>query len=405
MDVLVLGAGALGMACAHQLAVSGHTVTVLDRGQVAGGTTAFAAGILSLGLVDAHDRHLTRMTMEGLTLLDREHPVSGADTGPLLHRPGSFIVAPPGAETAAVWEIAKGLAAMDATHGFVEPTEWAEAMASRGMTVHVDDVTTVLSLPEDAWALSTEGTQTLARAAKALGVRMRTGADVAGLVREGGKVTGAVMSDGRPLMADAVVVAFGPWSRPFLDRIGLRLPCRAYRTHAAVLRTTAPMDAPIVHDTALGFYLRPEGPDHLLVGNGTRTEPTDPEGFTNDAENWFLEGIAERVPRRFPALAEASLQNAWRGVLAGVPDRRPLVGAHPDAPGLWLCTGDNGFGFMRSYALGACLAAAVSAEGPPEGLPQDTLAWMDPARFWPDPPSEFPVMEGFALVPEKTARG
>ncbi len=397
MRVLVLGAGALGVAAALHVARAGHEVRLLERGSVACGTTGLAGGLLSLGVVDHHDRLLTRLTMQGLAELEKHHPAQGADPGPVLHHPGSHLLVGPGGGAALVREMAKDLSELRAEHALWTPQQWVAEMQDRGFETHGAGLHSVLAMPGDAWAISTDATNLMARAAKAHGAKVTQSTQVSRLLRDGPRVTGVETAGGGKLAADAVVVAFGAWTRPFLDLHGLRLPARAYRTHAAILRTPVAARAPILHDDAGGYWFRPESPEAMMVGDGTRTEPTDPETFTNEPEGFFIERLATLFPRRFPQLAEARLQNAWRGVLTGVPDRHPLIGRHPDAPGLFLCTGGNGFGFMRSYALGACLAAALDGRGPPLGLPSTTLRWMDPARFWPDPPSEFPVREGFQI--------
>ena len=396
MRILILGAGALGTAGALHLAEAGHDVTVFEARQVAGGTTGFAAGILSMALADPHDRHLTRQTIAAFDALGVDAPT------PLLHRPGSHLLVAPGEEARVVDTIRHGLDEMGVANTRLAAAEWGDVMAARGIEATSGGVDHVLDLPGDAWALSTDATTRMATAAKQAGARFRT-ATVAGLLGAA-RATGVRLADGTHVEADAVVVALGAWSRDFLAAAGLRLPARGYRTHAAVLRSPLGARLPIVHDNAGCYYLRPESDDHVLVGNGTRTDPVGPDGFSNNAEPYFMEGIAARVPTRFPQLGAAGLQNAWRGILTGVPDKRPLVGRHPDRPGLFLLTGGNGFGFMRSHALGACLAAVVD-DARPAGLPLDTLAWMDPARFWPDPPEAFPVMEGFQLLPPGHADG
>jgi glycine/D-amino acid oxidase-like deaminating enzyme len=76
------------------------------------------------------------------------------------------------------------------------------------------------------------------------------------------------------------------------------------------------------------------------------------------------------------------------------------VGPHPDAEGLFLAVGDNGFGFMRSWAIGAVLAHTMVDGVLPVPVPRDVVRRFDPARFWPEPPAAFPVVEGYSLPPE-----
>ncbi|MBW3582272.1 MAG: FAD-binding oxidoreductase [Euryarchaeota archaeon] len=407
MRVVIVGAGALGTAAAYHGQKAGHEVTLLDAGGVAGETTGYAAGILSTGIVHDHDRRLVRLTMEGLERLEEAHPRAGADTGPLLRRPGSHLVARDGPEGRIIPLIADGCAALGVEHEILSGSEWADGMARRGVEAAAHDVGLVLSLPQDAWSLSTDATDLMARAAKAEGIRIRTMTRVDRLLLDTDssgpspvvRIGGVLLADGTRIEADRVIVAMGAWTRTFLAAHGLRLPAQCFRTHAAILETPHAEAMPIVHDDPNGYYLRPEGPRHLLVGNGTRTEPIPSDGFTHDAEPSFLDSIALVVPRRFPGLATAGLGRAWKGLLTGTPDRAPLMGPHPDAEGLHILTGGNGYGFMRSFALGACAAAFLDDGDAPDGLPPDILGRLSVARFWPEPPESFPVREGFTLEP------
>lgn len=410
METLVLGAGALGTASALHLARRGHDVTLVDADGVAARTTGYAAGILSFGVLHDHDRRLVAKTMDGLEALAAAYPAEGAETGPLLRRPGSHLLVGPDARPVAD-RVEAGIRAIGESCDRLEPEAWGAGWNDKGVVPRTDDIDTVLSIPRDAWTLSTEATQLMARAAKAEGVRITSGKRAEALLvdteSDGGKETprlavqGVRWSDGTETAADAVVVALGAWSRPFLAPQGLRLPTQAFRTHAAIVETRHAAAFPILHDDPNGYYLRPEGPRHLLVGNGTRLDPIDPDTAGHEADRTFIEDVATKLPARFPVLEDARMQNAWSGVLTATPDRRPLVGPHPDAEGLFLMTGGNGYGFMRSHALGACLAAAVDGDDHVEGLPSEVLAGLAPDRFWPDPPGRFQAMEGFVLLPEE----
>ena len=87
--------------------------------------------------------------------------------------------------------------------------------------------------------------------------------------------------------------------------------------------------------------------------------------------------------------AEARLRTGWAGLCVATPDRRPLCGPVPGRPGLYVVTGDNGFGLMRSLALGQRLADAVQGRGDPA---------LDPARFGPAPSDAFPMAEGYGAT-------
>ncbi len=418
--ILVVGAGAIGTATALHLAWRGHDVTVLDADGIAARTTGLAAGILSLGVVDDVDRRMVQATLTAFDAFDaqdvRERTANRVEGVRLMRRPGSQILVGRGGPSDLLRHIVRDTLAMGRGANLWDRPRWLDDAHTRGLAANARGLETIASLPGDAWTLSTDATHRMAAAAKQAGVRFKAGATVERLIRDGAKgpVVGVALRDGTEVRARATVVAAGAWTPKLLEQAGLRVPIRPYRTHAAILETPHAQRFPILHDDVLGYYLRPEGPRHLLVGDGTRTDPTDPDAMNNEAEASFLSDIAERIPQRFPDLAEAGLQNAWRGVLSGTPDRGPLLGPHPDARGLVMATGGNGFGFMRSWAIGATVVAlmehasilvpSASSKALPPGMPKTEDAvdhrWLDRcnvARFWPDPPTEFSVTEGFTL--------
>ena len=74
------------------------------------------------------------------------------------------------------------------------------------------------------------------------------------------------------------------------------------------------------------------------------------------------------------------------GTSMATPDRRPIAGPVPGRPGLFVLTGDNGFGLMRSLALGQRIADAVGGR---------VEAELDPARFGPAASDAFAMREGY----------
>ena len=80
------------------------------------------------------------------------------------------------------------------------------------------------------------------------------------------------------------------------------------------------------------------------------------------------------------------MRAGWAGLCVATPDRRPLCGPVPGHAGLYIVTGDNGFGLMRSLALGQRLAEAVHGLLDPD---------LDPARFGPGASDDFVLREGY----------
>ncbi len=397
MRVVVLGAGAWGASAALHACRAGHDVTLVDATGAAAGTSGLGAGLFSLALLGDLDRRMVQASLRAFDRIGADAPVVQ------VARPGSHHLAGAGEAAAAMKAIGQ------AVGGLGEPVErwtgatWAERMGQRGVEVDADGVDAALSVPSDGWVDAGTLTRRLADETLRAGGRLLFGSAARHLLLDDSTdfpaVGGVRLDDARRLEADRVVVALGAWTRPFLEQQGLPLPTLAYRTHAALLRPARALDVPILHDAPHHYYLRPAPDGRVLVGDGTVLEPTEPAGFATTSDPGVVEGIVARAARRIPGLADATVERSWRGVLTAVPDRAPLVGEHPEADGLLVLTGGNGFGLMRSWALGELAACLLGDADPPAWAPGDVFEQVDPGRFWPDPPETFAIREGFTLTP------
>lgn len=170
-----------------------------------------------------------------------------------------------------------------------------------------------------------------------------------------------------PVAATSVVNAAGAWA----DRVaaGLGVPpvgLRPLRRTAAVARS-AGVDRgwPIVADVGETFYFRPEGAGVLVSpADETPSEPCDARPDDLDV------ALAVERVNEATVLGLRSVATAWAGLRTFAPDRNPVAGADPAAPGLWWLAGQGGYGIQIAPALARLAAAAVLGAGDavPAGL-------------------------------------
>ncbi|MBT9551162.1 MAG: FAD-binding oxidoreductase [Hydrogenophaga sp.] len=157
--------------------------------------------------------------------------------------------------------------------------------------------------------------------------------------------------------ADHVVIALGPWSRDFLrQQLGLKLPMgfeRGYHRHLNPVNG-ATLNRP-VYDTAAGYVLAP-------MAQGLRLTT----GVELNAQHAPLRpgqlNAAERAAREALAMGERTAEPDWLGSRPTLPDSRPMVGECPGRPGVWLALGHQHVGFSTGPGTGELLSQLMLGE-------------------------------------------
>lgn len=163
-------------------------------------------------------------------------------------------------------------------------------------------------------------------------------------------------ASGNEVHADRVVLALGPWSRDFLQRQwGWRLPMLYERGYHMHFRWNGPALKRPLYDTAAGYVLSP-------MGEGVRlTTGVELDAMLSSFDAGMLER-AEEAAREVLPLGERKDRQAWRGSRPTLPDSRPMIGAVPGLPHLWLALGHQHIGYSTGPATGELLASQMCGE-------------------------------------------
>lgn len=164
-------------------------------------------------------------------------------------------------------------------------------------------------------------------------------------------------SDGAQQRADHVVLALGPWSRDFLrQQFGLKLPMgfeRGYHRHFKPLSGRA-LNRP-VYDAAAGYVLAP-------MAQGLRLSTGVELNAQLAAPQWAQLNAAERAAREALRFGPCSAEPDWLGSRPTLPDSRPMIGECPSHPGVWLALGHQHIGFSTGPGTGELLAQLMLGE-------------------------------------------
>lgn len=365
-DVLVAGGGVVGCSVARALVGEGRRVTVVDPGRQERAATWAAGGMLSpLGEAPEPGPFLE------LALRSRElwpafaagiEAETGVDLGLALS--GKLLVA----------FDREGADALDRRRAWQEAAGFDVTSLEPGQVGRLEpavsgDVRAGLLLPRDGAVDNRALGRALEAAARAAGCRFLTGAAVAAVRVEAGRVTGARLDDGSEVGAGAVVVAAGAWSGG-IGGLPRPLPVRPVRGQMLAYGLAEPLLHRVV---AGGVYLIPRregGEPRLLVG-ATQEEA----GFERRTTPEALERLRAGARRLVPSLADAPVVEAWAGLRPGTPDDLPVLGRDPDVEGLVYATGH----FRNGILLAPVTAEVV--KGLLRGDDRPGLAPFRPDRF------------------------
>ncbi|MCI0635076.1 MAG: FAD-binding oxidoreductase [Actinobacteria bacterium] len=390
-DVVVVGGGIIGAACAFELARRGASVTLLEKDELAAGASGRNLGYLDTSK-DPVLAPLARQTLERYLEI-----VADAPTPVFMDREPI------------------GTLAVTIEEDEVEDLRaWANAARAVGVHVErVDDARRELEpelAPEllEAYRLD-EGHRTdplaltvcLGVLARHEGATIRHHLPARRLVATNGRVTGVATDDGL-VEGDVVVLAAGPWSAALARPLGISLPTAAARgwlVHAdpgrplfrhwiqsgarRLLAAGEPVMATEPGPLEVSMRAFGQGqetrevspmiqpaPDGTVV-TGTSREPT----FVADTSDLDVpRAVAAQASRLVPALGDAPVLATWSGVRPVSPDERPLLGWVAD--GLLVATGHGSEGVILGAASAEQVAALVLGEEPPFHP-----APFDPQRF------------------------
>lgn len=198
--------------------------------------------------------------------------------------------------------------------------------------------------------------QAVRAAAKAQGAHFITG-EVVAIAREGDRVTGATLADGRRLGCGALVNAAGPRGGRLAAMAGIELPVEGRKRCVFVVhcRTEIPKLPLLVDPT--GFYIRPEGAYQIC--GAPPAEDNDPDADGDFEVDWsiFEEGIWPALAHRIPAMEELKVIRAWAGHYEmNLLDHNAVIGPHPEVTNFYFMNGFSGHGLQQAPAAGRAIA-------------------------------------------------
>jgi sarcosine oxidase subunit beta len=346
-EVVVIGGGVMGTSAAFHLAEAGVGVVLLERDQLASGSTSRAAGGVRAQFSDELNIEIARRSLAAFSDFARRPgwEIDFKQVGYL------FVLS----DDKDVAEFERSVALQNA-HGV--PSRLLTATQTRELCplLEGEDIIAGAFSPSDGHVTPEAVVQGYASGARAHGAHIRVGCAALDVTTSANRITEVVTEHG-PIATDTVICAAGAWSRGCAALVGVALPVLPLRRQ--ILFTEAisglPADLPMTIDFATSFYFHREGPG-LLMG---MSDPQEQPGFSVQTTDDWIPGLMEIVERRAPRIAQAGIRGGWAGLYEMSPDHNAIIGESAVVGRFLYATGFSGHGFLQGPAVGEMLRDLV----------------------------------------------
>ena len=371
-EVVVVGGGIIGCSTAYHLARDHKAdVLLLEQGQLTGGSTWHAAGLVGQLRSSAS---ITQVLKYSVELYKRLADETGLETG---------------------WKMTGCLRLACNQDRWTEYRRLATTARSFGMEMHLvspaevkrmwplmetSDLVGASWLPTDGQASPSDIAQSLAKGARQHGAKIVEGVRVTGFRMDGPRIS-HVETDHGPVACDKVVNCAGMWARQVSAMAGVSVPLQPVRHQYVItepIEGLAP-DAATIRDPDRLTYFKEEVGGLVMGGYEKNPISWTPGGMGGDVpaefsfqlfdDDWdhFVQHMEQAIAR-VPALETAGAKRMINGPESFTPDGNFILGLAPECANMFVGSGFNAFGIASAGGAGWVLAEWVARGEAPMDL-------------------------------------
>lgn len=371
-DILVIGGGIIGSACAYYLARRGLDVVVVERGFLCSGTSGACDGLVFMQTKQP-GIHLD-LAQASARLYEGLSEEIGRDCS--YRRLGGIIVDRSELEREALQEFRDQQRASGLQLEMVDREQALEAVP-----VLSPDITGGSYSPLDGKVDPLVATQALAYGAEKHGARFVFNTEVKGFEVRGGRVEAVETTNGR-FSVGGVVAAAGVWS-PFLgEMLGIKVPIEPVKGQLIVTVPVGNLFPHVLFDSryiamkynpdlmegtvseearklGVAFGVEQSAGGNLLIGNSR-----EKTGYERSTSPRVLSLMAKSAVELVPGLAGVPFLRTFAGLRPNTPDQLPIIGPAPGLDNFWVATGHGGDGISLAPITGHLVSQLVVGEEP-----------------------------------------
>ena len=351
-DVVIVGAGIVGAACADAFAGRGLRVAVVDRDVVGSGATA--AGMGHIVVMDDSDAQFA-LTSYSQQLWQQLRPELPVDVE--YEQAGTIWVA---ADEEEMTEVLRKREYYQKRAVAVEPLD-AKQLKEAEPNLR-DGLSGGLLVSGDAVLYPPCAARFLIGRAQQRGAKLKLGASVVQIsersvrLNDGQEVAGGIVVNAAGANAAELTAGIDVKKRKGHLVITDRYPgfLRHQLVELGYLKS-----AHSVSRDSVAFNVQPRRTGQILIGSsrqyGTEHKEVDQVMLTN---------MVRRAQEYMPALGSMSAVRVWTGFRAATPDKLPLIGPCPGYKSVFLATGHEGLGITTSLGTARILVDQVTGSKP-----------------------------------------
>ncbi|MBD2209181.1 glycine oxidase ThiO [Nostoc linckia FACHB-104] len=344
-DILIIGGGVIGLAIAVELKLRGANVTVLCRDFNAAASHA-AAGMLAPDAENISDQAMYDLCWRSRALYSdwtrKLEELTGLST---LYWPCGIL--------APVYEESGGEIKSTVASARESPAYWLDKTAIGQYQPGLSSaVVGGWWYPEDAQVDNRALARVLWAAAESLGVELKDGVTVEGLLQQQGKVLGVQTSAG-VMRAAHYVLATGAWANELLP-----LPVRPVKGQMVRLRVPDAVSELPLKRILFGenTYIVPRRNRTIIIG-----ATSEDVGFTPHNTPVGIQKLLQQATRLYPQLQDYPIEEIWWGFRPATPDELPILGTSP-CKNLTLAVGHYRNGILLAPITAALIADLISEQ-------------------------------------------